>query len=970
MKKFTIINLLVFALICTSFGQNEPKQPRETLEWTVMQSWEIPGKASGLAWDGTFIYYGIYGSDGDHVYKFDPSDGSTQIQFIASGIEDSYGMTWDGSNLWTTDHVTSPSIPALAIELDLSGNIISSFDLPDHYMSGIAYDEGNFWVGTYYPDPGTIYNITDAGGIISQFTPPSDQIWDICMQDNDLWMVDYNSNMIYKTDASGNILESHACENIKPSGIIFDGTYLWYVDGPLSSPSTLYKINLSGSGTPEINIPIISHNYGSVTIGNSETWEMEVENIGNVDLEITNLLIPGSAPIFTTFNPPQIITPGNSIFIPLTYTPSEIGPLNVTVTVASSDPITSTVDITLSGEAVSSGPTIYVPFNAHDYTDVRMNAFTRWFLEIDNIGDETLTISDIASNEVYFTIDESVSFPLDIASLDSTLIGVWFNPVQTGNYNAELTIENNDESNNPYVISLNGEGVSEAYPTGTPLWSYMIDNSYDNSPKAISPIKDITGDGVSEVIICSEDDFVRCFNGNSSGIADVMWEVEISGGTTYDQSGLTTVEDLDGDGFEDLILGTVWADRSITAFSGKTGNQIWKHDTHEYGDGGWVYAVDASHDYNGDGVKDVLACTGDDSSDTGPLRVYCLNGLDGISIWERYIGGPVFSVLGVEDFTGDDIPDVIAGASNADETQGRIYGIDGSDGSIKWTKNTSGSSVWALLQLDDITGDGVKDIIAGDFGGNYYYINPVNNSQIHQGSIYGALILRFEKLEDVNSDGFSDVLVEHSKTNGVVLNGYDGSNIWIKPLADKSWNVAVINDITGDDINDVIIGTLFGNNYCYYLDGVDGEEIESINYPTPIDALNTIPDIVGDGTMEVVVGGRNGLVYCYSGGLGDPVNIEEISGFENSEISSNYPNPFTEQTTISFNLDQRSFVTLSIYDLNGMVVKTLIDESMTSGKHTVIWNGMNTAGQELHPGFYIYELTTEMGRFRKKIVKI
>lgn len=291
MKKFTIINLLVFALICTSFGQNEPKQPRETLEWTVMQSWEIPGKASGLAWDGTFIYYGIYGSDGDHVYKFDPSDGSTQIQFIASGIEDSYGMTWDGSNLWTTDHVTSPSIPALAIELDLSGNIISSFDLPDHYMSGIAYDEGNFWVGTYYPDPGTIYNITDAGGIISQFTPPSDQIWDICMQDNDLWMVDYNSNMIYKTDASGNILESHACENIKPSGIIFDGTYLWYVDGPLSSPSTLYKINLSGSGTPEINIPIISHNYGSVTIGNSETWEMEVENIGNVDLEITNLLM-------------------------------------------------------------------------------------------------------------------------------------------------------------------------------------------------------------------------------------------------------------------------------------------------------------------------------------------------------------------------------------------------------------------------------------------------------------------------------------------------------------------------------------------------------------------------------------------------------------------------------------------------------------------------------------------------------
>jgi len=109
-------------------------------------------------------------------------------------------------------------------------------------MSGIAYDGGDFWVGTYYPDPGTIYKVDNTGGIISQFIPPADQIWDICTHDNDLWMVDYNANMIYKTDQSGTLLESHPCENIKPSGIVYDGTYLWYVDGPPSSPSKLYKL--------------------------------------------------------------------------------------------------------------------------------------------------------------------------------------------------------------------------------------------------------------------------------------------------------------------------------------------------------------------------------------------------------------------------------------------------------------------------------------------------------------------------------------------------------------------------------------------------------------------------------------------------------------------------------------------------------------------------------------------------------
>lgn len=971
MKRITVILSVMFALVCSTFAEKTQDSERGSREWTILQSWDIPGKASGLAWDGTYIYWGIYGSDGDHFYRFDPSDGSIQLQFINPSIEDCFGMTWDGSELWITDHVTSPSTPAQAIEMDLSGNIQSSFNLPDHYMSGIAYDAGDFWVGTYYPDPGTIYKVDNTGAVISQFTPPADQIWDICLEDDDLWMVDYNANLIYKTDQSGNVLESHASENIKPSGIVFDGTFLWYVDGQISSPSKLYKVDLSGAGTPEINIPVTAHNYGIVTIGNSETWQMQVQNVGSSDLEITNLIIPSSAPIFTTFSPPQTITPGNSINISLTYTPTEVGPLNVTVSVESTDPITPSVDVTLTGEAVNSGPSMYIPFDAHNYADVRANAFTRWFLEIENIGDATLVISDISSNSENFIIDESVTFPFNIATLDSAMIGVWFNPLKAGPYYGELTIDNNDPANNPYTISLEGEGIEQEWPIGEPLWSYLINTSYDNSPKAIAPIQDITGDAVNEVIICSEDNFIRCFNGNSSGIADVMWEVEIYSGNIYDQSGLTIIEDINGDGYEDVIVGTTGGDRSIIAFSGKTGEMIWKHDTHEYGNGGWVYSVEATHDYNGDGIVDVLASTGDDSEDTGPLRVYCLNALNGISIWETYLGGPVFSVLGVEDFTGDGVPDAIAGASSADETEGRVYGIDGSDGGIEWTKITGGSSVLALLQLDDITGDGVKDVIAGDFYGNYYYINPVNNAQIYQGSIGNyKLILRFERLDDVNSDGYSDVLVAHSGNNGIVLNGFDGSNVWLKPLADKSWNVAPIDDLDGDGINDVIIGTLYSGNFGYFLNGVDGEDLESFNYSTPVDAINSIPDIVGDETMEMVIGGRNGQVYCYSGGTGLHVGIVENDKLENPDISNVYPNPFSDQTTISFQIDQESFVSLRIYDLSGKVVSTLISQNLTSGNHSVIWNGKNAYGIELPSGFYVYEISTNKGDLRRKIAKI
>jgi len=65
----------------------------------------------------------------------------------------------------------------------------------------------------------------------------------------------------------------------------------------------------------------------------------------------------------------------------------------------------------------------------------------------------------------------------------------------------------------------------------------------------------------------------------------------------------------------------------------------------------------------------------------------------------------------------------------------------------------------------------------------------------------------------------------------------------------------------------------------------------------------------------------------------------ENNKIENSEISTNFPNPFIDQTTISFNLEQSSFVNLRIYDLSGKVVQTLINKQMTDGQHSVIWNG-------------------------------
>ncbi len=341
---------------------------------------------------------------------------------------------------------------------------------------------------------------------------------------------------------------------------------------------------------------------------------------------------------------------------------------------------------------------------------------------------------------------------------------------------------------------------------GQTLWSDVIDVSFDNSPKAMAAIADVSGDGVADVIVCSEDDFIRCYNGNADGNGDVLWAHEIPGGSVYAQHGLQVRQDVDGDGFDDVVVGAAWAGRLIRTVSGKTGQAIWTHFTDEYGDGGWVYQVDCSYDYNGDGTVDVLACTGDDSTDTGPKRVYCLDGLSGLSIWERPLDGPVFAVTGVEDFTGDGQPDVVAGASDEGETQGRAVGLDGVDGSIVWSFPVGGSSVWAVAQLSDITADGVGDVIVGDFStGQVHGLDATTGTEQYFASGLG-LLTGFVRLDDVNADGWVDVAPVHFGTFAMVISGRNGTPLWTTPLVDKPASVARIADVSGDGINDLLVG--------------------------------------------------------------------------------------------------------------------------------------------------------------------
>lgn len=89
---------------------------------------------------------------------------------------------------------------------------------------------------------------------------------------------------------------------------------------------------------------------------------------------------------------------------------------------------------------------------------------------------------------------------------------------------------------------------------------------------------------------------------------------------------------------------------------------------------------------------------------------------------------------------------------------------------------------------------------------------------------------------------------------------------------------------------------------------------------------------------------------------------------ENNELSSiplkynlsqNYPNPFNPSTTIRYEIPKTSQVTITVYNLLGEKIKTLINEEKEAGFYSVFWNGQNEAGIKMPSGLYFYQMESD-----------
>ena len=149
----------------------------------------------------------------------------------------------------------------------------------------------------------------------------------------------------------------------------------------------------------------------------------------------------------------------------------------------------------------------------------------------------------------------------------------------------------------------------------------------------------------------------------------------------------------------------------------------------------------------------------------------------------------------------------------------------------------------------------------------------------------------------------------------------------------------------GKQTNDIV----FDENLNLY--GVIGTAVQMSDFVS----INTS---TGAGTIIGSVGLQNALSLAYLDEIVVGVEDENSNSIPSEyALRQNYPNPFNPTTRIEFSLPMESNVNLVIYNILGQEVIRLVDNQMSGGNHSIIWNANDAGGSKLTSGIYLYKLT-------------
>ena len=490
-----------------------------------------------------------------------------------------------------------------------------------------------------------------------------------------------------------------------------------------------------------------------------------------------------------------------------------------------------------------------------------------------------------------------------------------------------------DENGNPlFNNDKNGSDTLETDAFQERILNGMA--AGDQFGSSVSGAGDVNGDGYEDIIVGAP---TNSAGGSSAGRAYIFYgganfnstpDVIITGSGTNNYLGVSvsSAGDVNGDGYDDVIVG-------ISGYSAATGRaQIYyggasMNNTPDVilngeaaGDNFGLSVSDAG-DVNGDGFSDVIAGAYANISSTGKAYIYfgssSMNNTADVTLSEPGTNKSFgYSVSKAGDFNGDGYSDVIVGVPGYSTNLGRAYIYLGGS-----TMNTIADGILAgfvagtnyygnsVSDAGDVNGDGYSDVIVGAYGMSsfqgrafvYYGGATVNITAdlTVTGEFTGDnFATTVSSAGDANGDGYDDILIGasgFSSGSGKAYLYLGGETI--DDNADKFFNaenagdnfgisVSGCGDINGDGNSDLIAGANLsdingvssGRAYIYFntMTGADIEDLTFTGFSANDQlgsSVSSAGDVNGDGFDDILIGAngynsgtQQGRAYIYYGG--------------------------------------------------------------------------------------------------------
>lgn len=163
--------------------------------------------------------------------------------------------------------------------------------------------------------------------------------------------------------------------------------------------------------------------------------------------------------------------------------------------------------------------------------------------------------------------------------------------------------------------------------------------------------------------------------------------------------------------------------------------------------------------------------------------------------------------------------------------------------------------------------------------------------------------------------------------------------------------------VRGRFSNYYLVGTSTG---LYSTETINGMSTVWVQEGSSIIGNVVVDNIDSRQPDGIVVVGTHG-VGAFSGQHPLPLDVEMSDEIPREfALHQNYPNPFNPTTTIAFSLPRGAAVTLTIHDVQGRLVRHLVDrQEFVAGKHAMVWDGLSHSGARVASGIYLARMQTD-----------